>query len=181
MAKPNKKAIRNHEAERSDGVRQTEFGFDTPIYIDNYLFIVYNVTIRSYQMSRCITKKSQRYPMKRDTQTKKVTTYHRWIWEQHHGTIPKGLVVRHKCDNKNCINIDHLELGTHKDNIQDKVLRDRCSKGIDHPPSKLQEQDILDIRQLYNNGMTISDITRRYSVTRTPIHRIVNRITWKHI
>lgn len=31
----------------------------------------------------------------------------------------KGLVVRHKCDNRRCINPDHLEIGTHKDNAQD--------------------------------------------------------------
>ena len=37
----------------------------------------------------------------------------------------KGLVVRHKCDNRACCNIDHLEIGTQKDNIHDIKKRNR--------------------------------------------------------
>lgn len=39
----------------------------------------------------------------------------------------KGLVVRHKCDNRRCINPDHLEIGTHKDNTQDARKRGRLN------------------------------------------------------
>ena len=48
---------------------------------------------------------------------------HRWVWEQTMGSIVPGLVVRHKCDNRVCINVDHLELGTQADNVRDAMER----------------------------------------------------------
>lgn len=43
----------------------------------------------------------------------------------HKGAIPKGLDVRHTCDNPPCCNPDHLELGTRQQNIRDCVGRGR--------------------------------------------------------
>ena len=50
---------------------------------------------------------------------------HRFSWELHNGKIPKGMLVCHKCDVKNCVNPDHLFIGTYRDNI-----RDAMNKGI---------------------------------------------------
>ena len=57
------------------------------------------------------------------TINRKTRLAHRVAWEEVHGPIPDGLVVRHKCDNRACINVDHLELGTHKDNRHDAARR----------------------------------------------------------
>jgi hypothetical protein len=38
-------------------------------------------------------------------------------------------VVRHRCDNRQCINPDHLELGSHGENVQDE--RDFDANGVD--------------------------------------------------
>jgi len=42
---------------------------------------------------------------------------HRWTWEERHGPIPAGLEVMHLCDNKLCVNLDHLAIGTHTANM----------------------------------------------------------------
>ena len=59
----------------------------------------------------------------------------------------KGLVVRHKCDNPRCINPEHLEIGTHKDNSQDAINRNRVSRGEKH--GDIPESVIILIRKLY--------------------------------
>jgi len=43
------------------------------------------------------------------------------------GIIPDGLVVRHKCDVTSCVNPNHLEVGTQKDNMQDASKRGRLN------------------------------------------------------
>ena len=64
---------------------------------------------------------------------------HRLAWTQNVGPIPKGMHVLHECDNRKCVNIEHLFLGTHTDNMQDMATKGRhhnqrkthCPKG--HP------------------------------------------------
>ena len=51
---------------------------------------------------------------------------HRAAWELANGPIPGELVVRHKCDNPPCVKLDHLELGTQQDNVNDMIARGRA-------------------------------------------------------
>lgn len=51
---------------------------------------------------------------------------HRAAYLEWAGSIPEGLMVLHDCDNARCINPKHLKLGTHQDNMDDKVARKRC-------------------------------------------------------
>lgn len=51
----------------------------------------------------------------------------RLSYELNIGPIADGMVVRHKCDNPGCVNPEHLELGTQKDNARDTSSRNRLN------------------------------------------------------
>lgn len=106
---------------------------------------------------------------------------HRYIYEELFGEIPEGLVVRHKCDNPACINPEHLELGTIIDNNNDKLLRNRQTKGEDIKISKLTEKQVLKIREEYKEIKSSRILAKKYNVDKATILDIIKRKTWKHI
>ena len=53
----------------------------------------------------------------------------RVLYQQEYGEIPKGLVLRHLCNNAWCVNVEHLKIGTHKENAEDMVNCGRSLKG----------------------------------------------------
>ncbi len=55
---------------------------------------------------------------------------HRLSWMAYRGEIPDGLHVCHHCDVRLCINPYHLFLGTHDDNMADKVAKNRQARGV---------------------------------------------------
>lgn len=105
---------------------------------------------------------------------------HRVLYRCIHGEIKKGLVVRHLCNNKACVNIGHLDLGSAKDNAQDAMKAGTYKVGEKHHAAKLTIEQVQFIR---NNEMHIgtSALGRKYNVSHKTIERIKKMLTWKHL
>lgn len=108
---------------------------------------------------------------------------HRVSWILHNGPIPDGLDVLHKCDNAGCVNPAHLWLGTHTDNMRDKMRKGRGGHQIGevNHAAKLTEQDVLEIREWLKQGMSQREAARRKGVSSVAISYINTRTTWRHI
>jgi len=104
---------------------------------------------------------------------------HRHMYRLVHGDIPEGRVVRHTCDNPLCINPAHLLLGTHADNVRDRVNRGRSAIGEKNGRAKLTEAQVRAIRQA--SGRTGASLARQHQVDRKVIHNIRHRKSWKHV
>ncbi|AGY48713.1 HNH endonuclease [Bacillus phage Staley] len=110
---------------------------------------------------------------------------HRYSYMVNHGEIPKGLVVRHKCDNHLCINPEHLELGTIKDNVRDMIERGRAKgihldqKGECNAQAKLKLDDVIFIKS--NLDIPNKILANKFDVKAEQIRRIKNGERWGHV
>jgi len=103
---------------------------------------------------------------------KKTTRAHRVAYELTKGPIPEGLLLRHTCDNRRCVNPAHLVPGTFKDNVKDALDRGRHRVGERDPKAKLSNLDVANIRVALAAGITGRSLARRYKVDETTISQI---------
>lgn len=140
---------------------------------------------KEYHVDGCwVYKNTNQAGYGRITINQKDVLAHRYSYEINYGFISHDLCVCHKCDNPSCVNPDHLFLGTLKDNYDDMVSKGRRApyqKGSGHWKSKLNEQQVLEIKEKLKNGEGVTQIGRDYNVAHTLISRIKNGTRWKHV
>lgn len=112
---------------------------------------------------------------------RKLLLAHRVSWELHFGPIPKGLVVRHKCDVKGCVNPEHLLVGTHRENAQDAIRSGAFFCGERHYNAKLNEHSVREIRRRGDAGEQFKSIADDFGVRPETVKRITDRMSWKHV
>ena len=107
---------------------------------------------------------------------------HRYSYEAHIGPIPRlknsyhGVCVLHKCDNPSCVNPDHLFLGTHNDNMQDKMSKGRS--GV----VKLSASTVAKMKQEYLSGKTCHrELAKKFGTSYQNVGAILSGKTWKHV
>lgn len=112
---------------------------------------------------------------------RKAVLAHRLSYQVNVGPIPAGMCVCHRCDTPACVNPAHLFLGTHADNMADKVSKRRQSRGESHGKAKMTEAQVLEMRALHAAGETQKGLAARFGVSKFLIHCVVSGKTWKHL
>ena len=116
----------------------------------------------------------------------KIKDAHRFSYELFNGEINNSkLFVCHKCDNRGCVNPEHLYLGTAKDNVRDMILAGNMfdinsidrPKGDRHWNSILTEDQIVMMRDEYKqyklSGLKIKDLYDKYKISKTTFHALI--------
>lgn len=88
------------------------------------------------------------------------------------------MIIRHTCDNRLCVNPDHLITGTFKDNAMDAVERGRTLKGEKANMAKLTDDDV---REILKSNEKYKVLAKRYNVHKGHIGHIRQGLLWKHI
>lgn len=87
---------------------------------------------------------------------------HRMMWYAYRGDIPDGLFVLHKCDTPCCINLDHLWLGTHEENMADMDRKGRRRAWGQRYP-KIPDEKVRAIRA---GPKPTKEIAKKYGISR---------------
>jgi hypothetical protein len=95
----------------------------------------------------------------------------------------KGLVVRHSCDNRGCINPKHLQIGTYAENSQDAMARGRLCHGERHRNAKLTEATVSEIKEELRHPQRGLDqqLAEKYGVSRAAIVQIKKGRAWSRV
>jgi hypothetical protein len=121
---------------------------------------------------------------------------HRASWRLNVGTIPAGMSVLHRCDNRRCVRPDHLFLGTHADNMEDMARKGRAAtgdahgmrkhperrpRGERHGNARLDAEKVRDMRSRHEAGESQSSLARAFEVHPVTVFDVVRRRTWGHL
>lgn len=87
--------------------------------------------------------------------------------------------ICHKCDNPPCCNPEHLFLGTHLSNMEDRKIKGRTyiTSGEKSGMHKLKTKDVLKIRE---DNRSLRVIANEYGVSKSNISMIKNRKSRKY-
>lgn len=99
----------------------------------------------------------------------KQTQAHRVAYQLFVGEIPKGFQVLHRCDNRKCVNPEHLYAGTPKQNTADKIARYKGLWGR----MKFTTKQIEECKSLYAKGMTQMQIAAKLGMDQTTVSRFL--------
>lgn len=99
------------------------------------------------------------------------------------GVISKGMSILHTCDRGRCWRPRHLYQGTTRQNIRDRVSRNRTGNvyGEHHPNSKLTIEKVRDIKRRIRNGGDSTSIAILFNINRSTVDQIKRGQTWRGV
>ena len=109
-------------------------------------------------------------------------TAHRVAWWITNGPIPEGICVLHKCDNRKCVNPQHMFLGTRDDNNRDMREKLRHSYGESHYKAVLTDDIVKTSRLLVARGeRSINSLAIEYGNNSSTKYEAVKGNTCKEV
>lgn len=90
-------------------------------------------------------------------------------------------LILHRCDNKICINPNHLYVGDRFDNAQDSIERGQQMRGSKHPQSKLDEDKVKIILNNLSCGESCRSLANKFNVDSSLISMIKRHKIWRHV
>lgn len=107
---------------------------------------------------------------------------HRLVWEAFNGPIPVGMCVLHGDGNDRAnASLEYLRLGSHKENMEDKVRDGSSTKGETNANSRLTGIEVKSIKQMLRDKVSIRKVAKLFEVGSSTICHIKNGRTWAHI
>ena len=108
----------------------------------------------------------------------------RVLYQQKYGEIPKGLVLRHLCNNAWCVNVEHLKVGTQKENYQDMIDCGRSPKGkrnlkISGEKNNNHKLSEKQVEEIYLSKLSLKTLSKIYGVSTSNISYIKNKKQWQ--
>lgn len=108
----------------------------------------------------------------------------RVLYQQKYGKIPKGLVLRHLCNNAWCVNVEHLKVGTQKENHQDMIDCGRSPKGkrnlkISGEKNNNHKLSEKQVKEIYLSKLSLKTLSKIYGVSTSNISYIKNKKQWQ--
>lgn len=122
--------------------------------------------------------------------TRRMMVAHRFSWMLTNGSIPVGLFILHKCDNRKCVNPNHLFIGTFQDNSRDMCSKGRhymqthgeIFKGEKNPRAKHSEESILNIYHLsFVEKKSNREIANLLQEDMQYLRNVLRGTTWKYL
>lgn len=106
---------------------------------------------------------------------------HRASYEVMVGPIPDGMSILHSCDNRACINPEHLFVGTQADNVADMNSKGRGAVGMKSGSAVLTDLDVICIRHIYKKGIPTKALSVAFGVDEKTIRKAATGKTWSHV